>query len=284
MNYIEIVNDAIQYIESNLHRNLSLEELASRYYISPMHFYRIFRAVTNQTIKSYILGRKLSEAAITLKNTDKKVVEIAFQYGFSSHELFTRNFIRMFHIAPNRYRNENISVPLTEVMDIVQRDFRNKNRDIIVDYSCQELQEINLLGKEALFHPEISCEMDEFIQKCFNFIDEYIFQVTTRRFISITRFDHSNPSRIFVFYGIAAKDYLGCPTGLIERSIPESKYAVFKYPWCTGLIFSTVLNDIKKWLKVSGLEFNNNIGIDMFCLYTDDYIQTGNFYLYVPVF
>ncbi|MHB1044348.1 MAG: hypothetical protein ACYC0Q_16180 [Eubacteriales bacterium] len=44
MNYIEIVTDVIQYIESNLHRKLCLEELASRYYISPMHFYRIFRA------------------------------------------------------------------------------------------------------------------------------------------------------------------------------------------------------------------------------------------------
>ena len=62
MNYIKIVNDAIQYIESNLHRNLSLDELASRYYYSPMHFYRIFRAVTDKTVKSYILERKLSES------------------------------------------------------------------------------------------------------------------------------------------------------------------------------------------------------------------------------
>ncbi len=61
MDYIEIVNDAIQYIESNLHRKM---ELASLYYISPMHFYRIFRAVINQTIKSYILGRRLSQAAM----------------------------------------------------------------------------------------------------------------------------------------------------------------------------------------------------------------------------
>ena len=113
-------------------RRLTLEELASRYYISPMHFYRIFRAVTNQTIKSYILGRKLSQAAITLKNTDRKVVEIAIQYGFSSHELFTRNFIRMFHVTPSRYRKENIPVSLTEVMDIVHRDFRNKNTGRIV--------------------------------------------------------------------------------------------------------------------------------------------------------
>jgi len=70
MNYIEMVNDAIQYIESNLYRKLSLEELASRYYISPMHFYRIFRAATNQTVKSYILARKLSAAAIALRTSN----------------------------------------------------------------------------------------------------------------------------------------------------------------------------------------------------------------------
>jgi len=68
-------------VEANLHRNLSLQELASEYYISPTHFYRIFRTVTNQTVKSYILGRKLSEAAIALRNTNCSVLEIALQYG-----------------------------------------------------------------------------------------------------------------------------------------------------------------------------------------------------------
>ena len=65
--------------------------------------YRIFRAVTNHTVKSYILGRRLSAAAIALKNTDLKVVEIAFQYGFNSHELFTQNFLKMFQITPSAY-------------------------------------------------------------------------------------------------------------------------------------------------------------------------------------
>lgn len=126
MNYIEIVNDAIQYIESNLHRNLSLEELASRYYISPTHFFRIFRAVTNQTVKSYILRRKLSEAAIALRKTDHNVVNIAFQYGFNSHEQFTRGFLKVFHVTPSRYRKENTSVSLIKRMDIIERDFKNK--------------------------------------------------------------------------------------------------------------------------------------------------------------
>ncbi|SFG93730.1 regulatory helix-turn-helix protein, AraC family [Desulfotomaculum arcticum] len=76
MDYIEMVNDAIQYIESNLHRKLSLEELAARYYISPTYFHRIFRAVANQTVKSYILGRKFSAAALALKKTDRNVADM----------------------------------------------------------------------------------------------------------------------------------------------------------------------------------------------------------------
>ena len=220
MNYIEMVNDAIQYIESNLDRNMRLEELASRYYISPMYFYRIFRAVTNQTLKSYILGRKLSKAAIALKNTDRNVVEIAFQYGFSSHELFTRNFLNMFHITPSRYRKENISVSLTEEKDIVQRDFKNEKKDIIVDYSCQEVSEIRLVGKEVLFNPEITCELEEVIYKTRIFALEHCFQDTARRFFTITRFDHSDASRFFCFYGIAAEEYLGDRTNLEEKIIP----------------------------------------------------------------
>ncbi len=283
MNYIEMVNDAIQYIESNLDRNMRLEELASRYYISPMHFYRIFRAVTNQTLKSYILGRKLSKAAIALKNTDRNVVEIAFQYGFSSHELFTRNFLNMFHITPSRYRKENISVSLTEEKDIVQRDFKNEKKDIIVDYSCQEVSEIRLVGKEVLFNPEITCELEEVIYKTRIFALEHCNQCTVRRLFTIIRVDHSDASRVFSFYGIAAEDYLGDRTNLEEKIIPGSKYAIFKYPGGMGLNFRTVLNDLKRWRSVSELKFNDNVGIRMFELYPEDYIQTGEFHLYLPV-
>lgn len=40
------------------------------------------------------------------------MVDIAFQYGFNSHEQFTRGFKKMFHVTPSRYRKENISVSL----------------------------------------------------------------------------------------------------------------------------------------------------------------------------
>ena len=283
MNYIEIVNDAIQYIESNLHRNLSLEELASRYYYSPMHFYRIFQAVTNQTVKSYVLERKLSEAAVALKNTDRKVVDIAYQYGFNSHEQFTRDFQKMFHVTPSRYRKEKSYFSLAERLDVIERDFRTKKNDIIVHYYCQKIKEIKLLGKEVFFNPECSCEMEELIRKVYDFYEEYFVQGTARRLYSMARLDPSDPSRVFCFYGMAAEEHLGDRSGLAERRIPESKYAVFVYPDFMGAVFRTAFKDLDKWFRVTGLKFNNNAGLDFFELHKENYAQTKKFYLHIPV-
>lgn len=283
MNYIEIVSDAIQYIESNLHRKLSLEELASRYYISPMHFYRIFRAVTNQTIKSYILGRKLSAAAIALKKTNSNVTDIAFQYGFNSHEQFTRNFQKMFHITPSCYRKENIYVSLTETVDIVERGFKNQNKDIIVDYSCREIKEIKLLGKEMFFHPECTYELEEAIRKGNNFEEEYFIKGTARQLFNVMRICNSDGLSIYCFSGIPAEEYIGDCSGLEERIIPGSKYAVFSYPDILGLFFRTVREDLYRWLNVSKLVLNNNAGFDLFTLRTKDYEITRKNFLYIPV-
>lgn len=277
MNYIEIVGDAIEYIESNLHRKLSLEELASRYYISPAYFYRIFRAVTNQTVKSYILGRKLSAAAVALKKTDRNVADIAFRYGFNSHEQFTRDFIKMFKVTPRGYRKENISVPLMAELDIVERDFKNENNDIVVDYSCREINEIKLLGEEARFNPWNSCELEAIMGLGLDFYQKY---VQGRRLYKIVRSDPDDPSHIYGFQGVAEEEYWGDRSGLEERVIPASRYAVFRYPGNIGLISHTTEKDYYKWLSVTKLKINTDVCFDYF---TMDYVQAGIFYIHIPV-
>lgn len=283
MNYIEMITDSVEYIESNLHRKLTLEELASRYYISPTHFYRIFRALTNQTVKSYILGRKLSEAAIALRNSNNKVVDIAFRYGFNSHEQFARDFQSRFRITPSRYRKGNMYVSLTERVDIVERDFLNKNKDIIVNFHCRELKETRLWGKEFRHNPACPCEMDLLIRRVSNFYKEQVVQGAAGRLYSVNGSAGSGLSRKYCFYGVPTEDYRGDHSGLEERAIPASKYAVFAYPQFMGAVFRTVLKDLDKWLGLSGLTFNSKASFDFIELFAEDYGQTGTFYLHVPV-
>jgi AraC family transcriptional regulator len=84
MNYIEMVNDSLEYLETKLQRPVTLDELAEKYYISRYHFYRIFRAITNMTLKEYTLRRRLSEAAKQIKSTPKNIIDIGFEFGFES--------------------------------------------------------------------------------------------------------------------------------------------------------------------------------------------------------
>ena len=80
MNYKECIQHSINYIEERLKKDLSLEKVAENCYISYFHFSRIFRAVIGISVFEYIKRRRLSEAALELRSTDKTILEIALDY------------------------------------------------------------------------------------------------------------------------------------------------------------------------------------------------------------
>ena len=93
MNYFRMINETIEFIEDNLNRNIAVDELAKCNYISKFYFTRIFKALTEKNIKEYIDGRKMSEAAKRLKMSSGRIIDVALDYGFESHETFTRKFL-----------------------------------------------------------------------------------------------------------------------------------------------------------------------------------------------
>jgi AraC-like DNA-binding protein len=86
--YYETVQKAINFIEIHLKDELSLYDIAQHVNFSVPHFYRIFKAVVGETVKSYIMKRRLGCAAIELKVTNKNISEIAYEYSFESHDVF----------------------------------------------------------------------------------------------------------------------------------------------------------------------------------------------------
>ena len=81
--------------------------------LSPYYFQRLFKRLVKRTVFEYIRLRRLAQAAQDLQDS-KRIVDIAVEYGFSSHANFTRAFKDAYHITPEEYRSN--SIPLNQVM------------------------------------------------------------------------------------------------------------------------------------------------------------------------
>ena len=105
--YYNKLQKALDYIEEHIKEDISLEELSNISFYSTHHFHRIFQSIVGIPVADYIRKRKLSVAAREIIETDKNIVDIALEYGFNSHETFSRAFKRIFDITPNAYRKLN---------------------------------------------------------------------------------------------------------------------------------------------------------------------------------
>jgi AraC family transcriptional regulator len=101
----DILGRTVQWIEAQLDRSLTLEQIAQQAGLSPYHFSRLFTARMGRSVMSHVRGRRLLRAARHLtEHPGLALVELAFDAGFESQEAFTRAFKRVFGIPPGRFR------------------------------------------------------------------------------------------------------------------------------------------------------------------------------------
>lgn len=101
---VEAVQRMQDYIESHLQESIRLSALASVAGYAPEHASRLFTRYVGIGPFEYVRARRLSRAALELRDTRKRVLDVALEYAFGSHEGFTRAFSTKFGMSPRRYR------------------------------------------------------------------------------------------------------------------------------------------------------------------------------------
>lgn len=91
------------YIENHINESITLYMLANAAGYSPWHCTRIFKELTDKTPFEYIRALRLSRAAIKLRDEDVKIIDVALDFVFDSHEGFTRAFSKQFGMTPQYY-------------------------------------------------------------------------------------------------------------------------------------------------------------------------------------
>lgn len=119
---IQIVIDQIDSsIRKQEDEALTLCALANRLGFSEYHMTRKFKEMAGITFREYLRLRRLAFALVDVRDSERKLIEIAVSYGFSSHEAFTRAFKSAFGMTPNDYRQNPVPLVLRTKLNTFDR-------------------------------------------------------------------------------------------------------------------------------------------------------------------
>ena len=104
MNIIKLFNDTVNYIETVLDGEIDEKKISSLSGYSYPMFSRLFSMLTEITLSEYIRSRRLTEAAIDLRDTDEKIIDIAMKYGYESPDAFGAAFKKFHGFTPSEVK------------------------------------------------------------------------------------------------------------------------------------------------------------------------------------
>ena len=110
MEWLDRLNDAVNYIELNLDDEIPYDKLAQIAYCSTYHFQRMFSFITGVPLSEYIRRRRLTLAAFELQTSNIKVIDVAIKYGYESPEAFSRAFKNLHGVMPVSARDIGVSL------------------------------------------------------------------------------------------------------------------------------------------------------------------------------
>lgn len=94
-----------EYVDTHLHSELRLKDLAAAAGVSPYHFCRQFKIATGVSPLRYVLERRVERAKRELLDTHEPIITVAVALGFSSQSRFTAVFRKFTGLTPRAYRN-----------------------------------------------------------------------------------------------------------------------------------------------------------------------------------
>ncbi len=279
MNWLDGLNQAIDYIEKNLQEEINYEEIADMFGYSVYHVQRVFAMIAGVPLSEYVRNRRLSMAAIELQNGDNKVIDISLKYGYSSPNSFNRAF-RTFHgVAPSDLKQEGVTIkaypPLCFELAIKgahMMEYRlvKKKAFRIVGAKLQTTMENGVCYQDAptFWSSTIQTGKHNAVLALMN---QEPFGL-----LGVSNYSDNFATGVFDYY-IASSSDRPVPEGMTEFIVPESTWAVFP---CNDIKPETIQNlehsIVMEWLPTSGYEFAQAPDMEL-------YDENGKVEIWLPV-
>jgi len=257
MSYIHQINRAIDYIEDNLAYPLRVEDIAKAAGLSRWYFQKIFQAMLGETIKGYISRRRLVTAAMALRESSDKIVDIAFAQGFESHEVFCRAFKRIFSMAPTDFRNANVTQIIIPPKPRVTIDYlTHLYGGMSMQPQLISIEQSNAVGITAEISPENAMKVIPDLWQIFRANMQKITGLANaQRIAVIDAIEGESPTaRLEYLAGAVWEDLDDLPDGFSIRTVEKGEYANFLHKGPVTKFAHTLNYIYGSWLPNSGRE------------------------------
>ncbi len=98
------VEEAKQYVDEHVGREVSLEEVAQLLGLNPSYFSQLFKQTTGETFVQYRIKRKMERAKVLLQQPHYRITDISYEVGYADHPHFTKTFKKVTGYSPSEYR------------------------------------------------------------------------------------------------------------------------------------------------------------------------------------
>lgn len=284
MDWNERLQMIIDYVENHLQRKqepIDQREISELAGCSFDFFQKVFSYMNGISFSEYIRSRKLTLAGYDLKSTDKRVVDISFQYGYDSPTSFTKAFQQFHGVTPKEARTGNMKLRVVPKMQITQKQQYS--------WRLEQKPAFRLIGKSVrCADGEQQFKIPEFWSDCQNtgiFSELISMDVgNPKGLFGLYRYDKNRVNEIEYFIMVAAEgsdDSL--PEGFHKIRVPQATWAVFD---CIGAVPQAIQSGWKylqeEWLVSYPFEHADAPELEWFSIgnsYDKDYLSQ----IWIPV-
>jgi AraC family transcriptional regulator len=269
MDWLMRMNCALDYVESNLTKEIDMNVVAQRACCSSYNFQKMFSFITEISLVEYIRRRRLTLAAFEIQNSDAKIIDIALKYGYESPVSFTRAFQALHGIVPSLARNDGailkayprISFQIS-IKEDSEMEYRIETKEPFDIFGIETIG--SSIGDESYESPAKlwqKCHENGFYEKLFkdsgdlpSFISQDLCKIHGAINYRKTE-ENTFPYMLCCFVGDNSNT-----EGYSITHIPAQTYAIFsskRFKWDED--FSSILTTLQKrfyseWLPTSNYE------------------------------
>lgn len=278
MEWIERLNQAIGYLEAHLTEEPDYEQLGKIACCSAYHFQRMFAYMAGVPLSEYIRRRKMSLAAVDLQGGEKKIIDVAAKYGYSSPTAFNRAFQSVHGIAPSAVKSEGVSVksfpPL--VFKITVKGGEEMN------YRIESKEAFRIIGVSQPMEKEIeknfqvvpnmwgAAAADGTIQRLAALMDGQPMGL-----LGVSVCNDEEQWKYFIAVASTAE-----ADGFTSYTVPAATWGIFSGEGTNLSIQELEQRIVTEWLPTSGYEYGNAPDIEV---YINPDPQNAKYEVWIPV-